>query len=154
MHSGGSDQTTNILVYITTFHRALQKKRKKGRLKALQQLTYTTNYSSQTSKPSYHSIINLCTASIAAERLSGESMTMQLFLKDNLSSVFCFCFWTAFAIKVEIYRQYIGPGCTRSAVDFKRYSNISQVYRSWLHSLGTRSAVDLLKVFTTSTDIR
>ena len=96
MHSGGSDQTTNILVYITTFHRALQKKRKKGRLKALQQLTYTTNYSSQTSKPSYHSIINLCTASIAAERLSGESMTMQLFLKDNLSSVFCFCFWTAF----------------------------------------------------------
>ena len=96
MHSGGSDQTTNILVYITTFHRALQKKRKNGRLKALQQLTYTTNYSSQTSKPSYHSIINLCTASIAAERLSGESMTMQLFLKDNLSSVFCFCFWTAF----------------------------------------------------------
>ena len=33
------------------------------------------------------------------------------------------------------------------------YSNsryISQVYRGWLHSLGTRSAVDLLKVFSTS----
>ena len=39
---------------------------------------------------------------------------------------------------------------TRSAVDLKRYSDISQVYRSWLHSLGTRSAVDLLKVFSTS----
>ena len=35
MHSGGSDQTTNILVYIPTLthHSALQKKRKKGRLK-------------------------------------------------------------------------------------------------------------------------
>jgi len=37
----------------------------------------------------------------------------------------------------EIYRRYIGPSCTRSAVDLKRYSNISQVYRSWLHSLGS-----------------
>ena len=27
---------------------------------------------------------------------------------------------------------------------------ISEVYRSWLHSLGTRSAVDFLKVFTTN----
>ena len=52
--------------------------------------------------------------------------------------------------KVEIYCQYIGPGCTRSAVDLKRYSNISQVYRGWLHSLGTRSAIGLLKVFTTT----
>ena len=39
---------------------------------------------------------------------------------------------------------------TRSAVDLKRYSDISEVYWSWLHSLGTRSAVEFLKVFTTS----
>ena len=32
---------------------------------------------------------------------------------------------------------------TRSAVDLKRYSNISPVYRSWLHSLGSW----FLKVF-------
>ena len=34
----------------------------------------------------------------------------------------------------------------------KRYSNISEVYRSCLHSLGTRSAVEFLKVFTTTGD--
>ena len=147
MHSGGSDQTTNILVYITTFHRALQKKRKKGRLKALQQLTYTTNYSSQTSKPSYHSIINLCTASIAAERLSGESMTMQLFLKDNLSSVFCFCFWTAFTITVEIYRQYIGPGCTRSALAGQLIWKGILVYRRYIGAGCTRSALARQLIF-------
>ena len=39
---------------------------------------------------------------------------------------------------------------TRSVVDLKRYSNISQLYRSCLHSLGTRSAIEFLKVFTTS----
>ena len=35
-----------------------------------------------------------------------------------------------------MYRRNIGPSCTRSAVDLKRYFDISEVYRSWLHSLG------------------
>ena len=50
----------------------------------------------------------------------------------------------------QVYQTQLHSLGTRSAVDLKRYSNISQVYRGWLHSLGTRSAVDLLKVFTTT----
>ena len=30
------------------------------------------------------------------------------------------------------------------------FENISAIYRDWLHSLGTRSAVKFLKVFTTN----
>ena len=37
-----------------------------------------------------------------------------------------------------------------STVDLKRYSYISEVYWSRLHSLVTRSAVEFLKVFTTN----
>ena len=50
----------------------------------------------------------------------------------------------------QVYRGWLHSLDTRSAVDLKRYSNISEVYRSWLHSLGTRSAVEFLKGFTTS----
>ena len=50
----------------------------------------------------------------------------------------------------QVYRGWLHSLGTRSAVDLKRYSNISQVYRGLLHSLGTRSAVDILKVFSTS----
>ena len=123
--------------------------------------------------------------------LSGESVTMQLFLKDNLTiweilfgiwldlfvfgfgldnkwlsvqcsyssriirlSEQCFLFLDSIYNKSrnisQVYRGWLHSLGTRSAVDLKRYSNISQVYRGWLHSLGTRSAVDLLKVFSTS----
>ena len=52
----------------------------------------------------------------------------------------------------QVYRGWLHSLGTRSAVDLKRYSNISQVYRGLLHSLGTRSAVDILKVFSTRGD--
>ena len=56
--------------------------------------------------------------------LSGESLTMQLFLNDNLSSVFCVCFWTAFTKEVEIYRN-ISDALVRLRSDHK-YFSISQ----------------------------
>ena len=50
-----------------------------------------------------------------------------------------------------IIRQYIGAECTRSEGIFgvKRYN--SPIYRDLLHSLGTRSEDNFLKVFNTST---
>ena len=77
---------------------------------------------------------------------------MQLFLKDNLTIwavFFYFCFWTAFIIRVEIYRRYIGLGCTRSALARKLIWKGILVYRRYIGACCTRSAVDLLKVFTT-----
>ena len=85
--------------------------------------------------------------------LSGETVTMQLYLKDNLTiwEVFlCFCFWTAFTIKVEIYRQYIGPGCTRSALARQLIWKGILIYRRYIGAGCTRTAVDRLKIFTTS----
>jgi len=167
MLSGGSDQTTNILVYIPTptHQSALQKKREKDRLKQQQQFTYTTHFSinflfyfllrlfiSNLKFQFYHSTINLCTASMAAV-----TMTMQLFLKDNLTSFFLLLLLDSIFNKsrniLPIYRTWLHSLGTHSGVDLKRYSNISQVYQGWLHSLGTRSAVDLLKVFTTNLHI-
>ena len=48
-----------------------------------------------------------------------------------------------------IYRQYIGNISAILAMNIS-FQNISAIYRDWLHSLGTRSAVKILKVFTTS----
>jgi len=161
MLSGGSDQTTNILVYIPTptHQSALQKKREKDRLKQQQQFTYTTHFSinflfyfllrlfiSNLKFQFYHSTINLCTASMAAV-----TMTMQLFLKDNLTIwaifFFCFCFWTAFPIKVEIYRQYIGPGCTRSALARELIWKGILIYRRYIGAGCTRSALARQLIF-------
>ena len=82
---------------------------------------------------------------------------MQLFLQRIIRlSEQCFLFLDSIYNKnrniSQVYRGWLHSLGTRSAVDLKRYSNISQVYRGWLHSLGTRSADDLLKVFTTTRD--
>ena len=80
---------------------------------------------------SYHSTINLYTTSMGAES----------FVKPKK--------YIAGILDLAALSAVHSLG-TRSAVDLKRYSNISEVYRSWLHSLGTRSAVEFLKVFTTN----
>ena len=48
---------------------------------------------------------------------------------------------------MAVYRQYIGK-ISELAMNIS-FENISAIYRDWLHSLGTRSAVKILKVFTT-----
>ena len=81
--------------------------------------------------------INPCTASLAA-------VTMQLFLKDILTIwavFFCFCFWTAFTKEVEIYRRYIGPGCTRSALARQLIWKGILIYRRYIGAGCTRSAL-------------
>ena len=46
-----------------------------------------------------------------------------------------------------VYRQYIA-NISELALKIS-FEDISAIYRDWLHSLGTRSAVKILKVFTT-----
>ena len=80
---------------------------------------------------------------------------MQLFLQRIIRlSEQCFLFLDSIYNKSrnisQVYRGWLHSLGTRSAVDLKRYFNISQVYRGLLHSLGTRSAVDILKVFSTN----
>ncbi len=49
-----------------------------------------------------------------------------------------------------VYCQYIG---NISEINMNiSFKNISAIYPDWLHSFGTRSAVKILKVFTTTTD--
>ena len=46
-----------------------------------------------------------------------------------------------------VYRQYIA-NISELAMKIS-FEYISAIYRDWLHSIGTRSAVKILKVFTT-----
>ena len=110
MHSGGSDQITNILVYIptSTHHSALQRK---GSV-----LKSSNNYNK------------------AGSSKRGGSAYLRNAWQCSYSSriiwlpVFCcFCFWTAFEIKVEIYQAWLHSLVTRLAVALKWYSNVSRM---------------------------
>ena len=152
MHSGGSDQTKNILVYMAalTHQSALQKKEKKDGERS-KKITFTTHFSITFH---FYFLLRLFISGWLLNKrrlsLSRESVTMQLFLKDNLTiseQRFFLLFLDNESRNITpIYRTWLHSLGTRSVVDLKGIL----IYRRYIGAGCTRSAVDLLKVFTTS----
>ena len=121
MHSGGSDQTTVNCI-----------KKRKGSVK-ISTTIYKTSFSihfhfllhllisNLKIISCYHSTFNLCTTRMTSQYIA------------NI---------------LPIYRQYIA-NISELAMKIS-FEYISAIYRDWPHSLGTRSAVKILKVFTTN----
>ena len=117
----------NILVYIPTYHSELKKKKKLS-VKVVTIIWITTNFSitfhfyflirlimsNFKIISSYHSTINLYMTSMAAE---------------------------SFVKPMKIYRRYIGPSCTRSALARQLIWKGILIYRRYIGAGYTRSAL-------------
>ena len=75
-------------------------------------------------------------------------MKMMLFFAKNNAVLCTTCSSAVLHLRLiyilAVYRQYIGK-ISELAMNIS-FENISAIYRDWLHSLGTRSAVKILKV--------
>ena len=145
MHSGGSYQTTNILVYIqnTNTSWCIAEKKWKGSVKVVTTIyiyiqlilalpftfTFLYAFSSLTSSSTIGDWAYLGGAWQCS--YSSRKIWISEFLLLLLDSMY-----NKSKNISPIYRTWLHSLGTRSAVDLKRYYNISQVYRGWLHSLG------------------
>ena len=157
MHSGGSDQTTNMFAYISNsiHHSDLHKKKRKGSVK-ISATIYKTCVS-------FHFYLRRESSAgwggssiiedwACQERVSLCSFKRAISNSENWSLLFNPSLWVLISYTIyNKYRQYIGTllPIYRSWL----WIYLFKIYRQYIGTGCTRSVVKILKVFTTNHNV-
>ena len=153
MHSGGSDQTKGIFRIFNlfqfkkldfTFYKSFGIRM----LSPIHQATYTIPIYNPSCPTNIYIVKCRSIPTSPGVFVYGVIIYEVLIWKVNptIWAVF-FYFWTACTITVEIYRRYIGAGCTRSALARQLIWKGILIYRRYIGACCTRSALARQLIF-------